>query len=647
VAPGRRLSLQGQEAARFAADVLPNFKGRVEGRAIAERMKLHDVKLVPEWLEDAQQQLVLSFRMPRPRQVGLDDSGMAEANAPTGQASLEEVVAAWQEGRSLIPLMDGGFARLPHDWMEQYGTLVEALLEAREQNEPALTRLARATLLEAVPTPPELDRLKKAALDQLAIPPVSVPAGLKASLRGYQLEGLAQLVHWQREKQGGILADDMGLGKTIQTLALMLTDPPDAPPSLVVAPTSVLENWAREATKFAPGLTTAIYHGEDRELAGLDASGEKRVRLLITSYGILRRDEAILAERSWQRLILDEAQAIKNPDSQAAAAARKIGARALHRLALTGTPVENRLAEIWSLLEFLNPGLLGDKRRFEDTFSRPVLQGDRKMLERLRIRVRPFLLRRLKQDVAKDLPPKTERILKAELSAHERKVYEAVRTAGRSEVRKLMKEKGLRGSQLQILEILLRLRQACCHPGLVPGASSEHELGSSAKLELLVDELEVILEEGHKALVFSQWTSLLDRAQQRLEKAGISYVRLDGSTRNRQEVVDQFQSETGPGVFLISLKAGGVGLNLTAADHVFLLDPWWNPAAEDQATDRAYRIGQTRPVFVSRLIAARTIEERVQWLQEQKRAIADAALGGEVSFLESLDEQGIELLLSM
>ncbi len=382
----------------------------------------------------------------------------------------------------------------------------------------------------------------------------------------------------------------------------------------MVAPTSVLPNWAQEIARFRPSLRTSTYHGPGRRL---DAKAE----VTLTTYAILRLDAERLAEVSWDTLILDEAQAIKNPASQVARAAQRL--RAGFCMALTGTPVENRLEELWSQLHRLNRGLLGSRRDFEERYAKPIAAGDARATERLRQRIRPFVLRRLKEQVARELPPRTDVVLHAELSEAERAVYDAVRAATLPAVVQRLEGQGSRGV-LEALEALLRLRQAACHPALVPGQTAE----SSAKIEVLLEALEEVVSEGHKALVFSQWTSLLDLVEPHLQRADLGWARLDGSTRDRAAVVASFQDPQGPPLLIASLKAGGVGLNLTAADHVFILDPWWNPAVEDQAADRAHRIGQERPVLVSRLVARNTVEERILALQQRKRGLADAALGG-------------------
>ncbi|MET0286773.1 MAG: DEAD/DEAH box helicase, partial [Polyangiales bacterium] len=373
-----------------------------------------------------------------------------------------------------------------------------------------------------------------------------------------------------------------------------------------------LFNWAEELKKFRPNLRINSYHGGNRKL---DPSAD----VTITTYGTMRIDVAALSTLKWDSVVLDEAQAIKNPDSQVARAAYQLPA--CFRLALTGTPVENRLTDLWSLFHFLNRGFLGGLADFEQQVQRPITEGDRDAAARLRTRIKPFVLRRMKREVAKELPPRTDVVLRCTLDADERASYESIRAATQEEIVQQLSEGG---SVLAALEALLRLRQACCHRALLPGMKAD----KSSKLELLMDTLEEALSEGHKALVFSQWTSLLNLVEPLLNERGIRFERLDGSTHDRGAVVKRFQDDASVSVMLLSLKAGGTGLNLTAADHVFLLDPWWNPAAEDQAADRAHRIGQDRPVLVHRLIASDSVEERILALQEKKRAIASVATDG-------------------
>jgi SNF2 family DNA or RNA helicase len=379
-----------------------------------------------------------------------------------------------------------------------------------------------------------------------------------------------------------------------------------------VAPTSVLHHWADELHRFRPRLQVAMYHGPQRALVAT-------ADVTLTTYAILRLDADTLARETWDTVVLDEAPAIKNPDSQVARAAYSL--RANFRLALTGTPVENRLDELWSQFHFLNRGLLGGRQDFQERYARPIADGQPDVASHLREKLKPFVLRRRKREVAPELPPRTDMVLHCLLSDSERVVYDTVRAATLANVVALL-EAG--GNVLAALEALLRLRQACCHPGLLPG----HTASTSTKVTLLLERLEEAVADGHKALVFSQWTALLDRVEPHLRAAGMAFTRLDGTTRDRASVVRHFQDEAGPPIMLVSLRAGGTGLNLTAADHIFLLDPWWNPAVEDQAADRAHRLGQTRPVLVYRLVAQDTVEERILALQERKRTLADAALGG-------------------
>ena len=420
-----------------------------------------------------------------------------------------------------------------------------------------------------------------------------LPKGVQAILRPYQRLGVNWLAFLRQAGLGALLPDDMGLGKTLQTLCVLQGR------SLVVAPTSVLHHWADELHWFRPDLRVSTYHGPQRALTAT-------ADVTLTTYAILRLDADTLAQTTWDTVVLDEAQTIKNPDSQVARAA--YGLQANFRLALTGTPVENRLDELWSQVHFLNRGLLGGRQVFRNAMSAPCCWPTRcgsPAPEKLK----PFVLRRRKREVAPELPPRTDVVLHCVLSDSERVVYDTVRAATLANVVALL-DAG--GSVLAALEALLRLRQACCHSGLLPG----HTAPTSTKVTLLLERLEEAVADGHKALVFSQWTALLDRIEPHLRAAGMAFTRLDGTTRDRAGVVHHFQDEAGPPIMLVSLRAGGTGLNLTAADHIFLLDPWWNPAVEDQAADRAHRLGQTRPVLVYRLVAQDTVEERILALQE-------------------------------
>jgi len=543
-----------------------------------------------------------------------DDFGDGPGHGPPssggGPAAPESVLRAWSKGESVVQLEGGGFATLPEDWLRLYGDRIADLLAARDPR----GRVARHALPDLAllcedldePPPPSLEGLRPLIEGFDGIPQAPVDPELEDVLRPYQRQGVDWLVFLRRAGLGALLADDMGLGKTLQTLCAIEGR------TLVVAPTSVLHGWVREIERFRPSLSVALYHGSGRRL-------DPQADVTITSYALLRQDVESLTQPRWDCVVLDEAQAIKNPESQIARAAHRLDAAA--RFALTGTPVENRLEELWSQLHFLNPGLLGGRTDFRDRYSRPIGDGDGEVAHRLRQRIKPFLLRRLKSEVAPELPPLSEIVLDCELSTDERAVYDAVRA---STVRDVVERLRAGGNVMAALEALLRLRQAACHASLVPGQESES--GSSSKLETLFNRLEEAVADGHKALVFSQWTSLLDLVEPGLKKRGIDWLRLDGSTRDRGAVVEGFQNDEGPPVMLLSLRAGGTGLNLTAADHVFLLDPWWNPAVEQQAADRAHRIGQDRPVVLHRLIARNTVEEGILQLHARKRALADAAL---------------------
>jgi len=541
-------------------------------------------------------------------------------------ADPARVLGAWRRGGSLAPLTGGGWAPLPTGWLQRHGDLVADLLAARDERD----ELPRAVLADAarlagdlgLDAPPPFADLRALVDGFAGLPAPRLPEDLRATLRGYQREGVAWLQFLRDAELGALLADDMGLGKTLQALCAVRGR------ALVVAPTSVLPNWAAEAARFRPSLAVNVYHGPKRSLAPKPpARGEGGDSLTLTTYALLRLDQDELAAVDWDVVILDEAQAIKNPTSQVARAAFRLSAR--WRLAMTGTPVENRLDELWSQLHFASRGLLGGREDFDQRYGRPIAAGDEGVAARLRARIRPFVLRRRKREVAPELPPRTDLVQHVELSPEERAVYDAIRAATQRDV--VARLRG-GGSVMEALEALLRLRQAACHPALIPsGRGGEPAEGraveTSSKIALLAELLDEVVSEGSKALIFSQWTSLLDLVEPALRGAGVAFTRLDGSTRDRGAVVEAFQRPEGPPAMLLSLKAGGTGLNLTAADHVFLLDPWWNPATEDQAADRAHRIGQDRPVFVHRLVARDTVEERILALQARKRALAEAALG--------------------
>jgi len=466
-----------------------------------------------------------------------------------------------------------------------------------------------------------LQELNKKLRDFDGIRNVDNPRGLQTELRDYQQQGLNWLQFLREFEFNGILADDMGLGKTVQTLAHLLLEKESGrmqQPCLVIVPTSLVSNWAREARLFTPDLNVLILHGSDRH-GRFDQIDDHD--MVITTYPLLRRDKEKLLEHEFYTIVLDESQFVKNPKSKTTQVVFLLKAR--HRLCLTGTPLENHLGELWSMFHFLMPGFLGGLTRFNSLFRNPIeKQGDGMRQEQLRQRIKPFLLRRSKQDVASELPAKTEIIRSVSLQGKQRDLYESIRIAMDAKVRQEITSKGLSRSHIMILDALLKLRQVCCDPRTL-SLSQASNVKQSAKLDLLMDMLPEMIEEGRRILIFSQFTRMLSLIEDELQSAEIDYCKLTGQTQKRDEQVDRFQSGEVP-VFLISLKAGGVGLNLTAADTVIHYDPWWNPAAENQATDRAHRIGQDKPVFVYKLIAEDTIEDRILALQKNKQALADS-----------------------
>ncbi len=476
------------------------------------------------------------------------------------------------------------------------------------------------------------------------IPPVAVPPGFLATLRPYQAEGVAWLSLLREVGLGGILADDMGLGKTVQALAFLTIEKAAGRldrPALVVAPTSLMGNWAREAERFAPDLRVLTLHGVTRK-ALFDAIPDHD--LVLTTYPLVARDRAVLAAQAWHVLLLDEAQTIKNPDAATTKLVLSLDAR--HRFCLTGTPLENNLAELWSLFSFACPGLLGDRKRFTIDWRTPIEKtGNPERARLLARRVRPFLLRRTKAEVARDLPPKTEMVERIAFEAAQRDVYETIRLSMHQRIRKAIEDKGWAKSRIVVLDALLKLRQACCDPRLLKLKTRAGAAAGSAKLDRLEEMLRELLAEGRRVIVFSQFTSMLDLIRPRLDAAGIPYSLLTGSTRDRPAAIAAFDSGVAQ-VFLISLKAGGLGLNLVSADTVVLYDPWWNPAVESQAIDRAHRIGQTRPVFVHKLVAAGTIEEKMEVLKEKKSALAASLFDADGEPTLAMTEDDIEMLLA-
>ncbi len=562
-----------------------------------------------------------------------------------------KILDAVRKGESTVVLDDGTFGWIPEEWLSNYGIL--AGLGTPQKDCLRFSRSQVGLLDALLATQPEAtcDAVFERARDRLrqfrGMAPASPPPTFQGKLRPYQRDGLGW-IHFLREFEfGGCLADDMGLGKTVQVLALLearrqanlaSSAPADSPrPSLVVAPKSLVFNWKQEAERFTPGLSVLDHTGSMRSRAG---EYLESYDLVLTTYGTLRRDAPFLKDFEFDYLILDEAQAIKNAGTESAKAVRLLRGR--HRLALSGTPIENHLGELWSLFEFLNPGMLGSRSvlRLGSGVLRNPDEETRKFLART---LRPFILRRTKEQVAADLPPKQEQTLFCDLEQCQKRLYDELREYYRQSLLLRIADEGISRSKIQILEALLRLRQAACHPGLIDRKRTGEP---SAKLDLLLPQISEVLEEGHKILVFSQFTSFLSIVRERLDAQKIRYEYLDGETRDRAAPVEHFQNDPDCGLFLISLRAGGLGLNLTAAEYVYLLDPWWNPAVESQAIDRTHRIGQTRPVFAYRIIARETVEEKVLELQRTKRDLADAIIGADTSLIRDLSREDLELLLS-
>lgn len=555
-------------------------------------------------------------------------------------ASLYEAI---RKREKFVKLADGSIGAIPPEWIERYRHLF-ALAEKKGDTLRVAARqqiLIEDALAQAEHTDVDAGYAEKR--ERLRgfenIDEVPLPKGFVGELRHYQKAGFDWLHFLHAYRFGGCLADDMGIGKTVQTLVFLLSlkeTKASKAANLIVMPRSLLFNWEREAAKFTPGLKVLI-HSENRTKV---AEHFEDYDLVLTTYGVLLRDIEMLRKYKFHYAILDESQAIKNPLAQTGRAARLLNSD--HRLVLTGTPVENSTIELWSQFAFLNPGMLGGIDYFRDEFAAAIERGnDPQSAQLLKKMVFPFILRRTKDQVAPELPPRTERILYAEMEEEQKKLYEKTRQEYRAEILSLIDQKGMNTTRMRVLEALLRLRQIANHPKLVDPKS---EVGSS-KFDLLLETLATVCSENHKALVFSQFVSMLSLVRTELDGQKLAYAYLDGRTRNRQERVDDFQNRADLPLFLISLKAGGVGLNLTAADYVVHIDPWWNPAVERQATDRTHRIGQDKPVFVYKLITRGTVEEKILELQDRKRALADTLISTEESFFKTLTADDVAALL--
>jgi superfamily II DNA or RNA helicase len=558
------------------------------------------------------------------------------------------------EAPFLLPLPDGRLLSLP---MGQIRPTVRALLELYtagglgvDGERIGFSRLDAANLAELEDRAGlmlEGGEALRALGRQLhdaggTIPQAVIPNSFKGALREYQARGVDWLQFLRSAELGGILADDMGLGKTVQTLAHLLIEQAEGRltrPALIVCPTSLIPNWTMEAEKFAPSLRVLALHGPGRKEHFQEIGDHD---LILTTYPLLARDHEVLVARDWHAVILDEAQTIKNPNAETTRQALRL--KAGQRLCLSGTPLQNHLGELWSLFDFLAPGFLGSQRGFRARYRTPIeKQGDVDRQELLSRRIRPFMLRRTKEEVATELPPKTEISEVVEMEQAQRAIYDGIRLAMHSRVRAAIADKGIGRSGIIILDALLKLRQACCDPRLLKLKAVEKAKAGSAKLDRLAEMLSIMISEGRRILVFSQFTEMLGLIEQRLWDEKIEYVMLTGDTKDRRTPVKQFQAGKVP-VFLISLKAGGVGLNLTAADTVIHYDPWWNPAAEDQATDRAHRIGQQKKVFVHRLVTLGTIEEKMEQLKAKKRSLVNAVMAAEAGGALKLTEADIEAL---
>ncbi|WP_028575457.1 DEAD/DEAH box helicase [Desulfonatronovibrio hydrogenovorans] len=564
---------------------------------------------------------------------------------------IDKIWKAWTQGKRYVQLKDGSYTSLPESWLKKLGHKLHAMGFDPEKPPKKKFQNHEVPVLDNI-----LDDIGQVQADSFwtelrekihsfkQIRQINPPQGLNAQLRPYQLQGLSYLNFLKEYKFGGILADEMGLGKTVQTLSFIqhMREKGAKGPTLIVVPTSVLPNWEREAQKFVPSLIRLVIYGARR--SGMF----KKIKdsdLVLTTYALLRRDLDELMEYEYSGIILDEAQNIKNPNTITARSVRRL--KSDFRLCLSGTPIENNLLELWSLFEFLMPGFLGSQHAFQKGFVKPIKDGDEESLGYLRSRVKPFILRRTKSEVAKDLPPKVESVYYSALMDEQMDLYTALAKKLKEQVLQRIDEKGIAASQMSILDALLKLRQICCHPRLLkmdmPGVSTNLPSG---KFEAFKDLVTNIVEDGHKVLVFSQFVQMLHIIRSWLSMNKMPFSYLDGSSKNRLEEVDNFNNNPDIPIFLISLKAGGTGLNLTSADYVIHYDPWWNPAVENQATDRTHRIGQTRQVFAYKMICENTVEEKILKLQDMKRGVAESVIPGQNAW-KGLTRDDLEMLFEI
>jgi hypothetical protein len=611
-------------------------------------------KLLPRLLDQSVKDLVerdwqvvaqgKTYRKPQEKQArissGLDWFELKGSVSYDGQeVPLPVLLEAHQKGADCVLLDDGTYGLLPLDWLCNYTMLTELgeIDENALKFKPSQVAILDALLDKQTPVDQGFADARRQVEQFAGIRALDAPEGFQGQLRPYQRQGLGWLVGMQQLGFGVCLADDMGLGKTVQVLCLLEIRRHAKPgkPSLIVLPKSLIFNWQSEAAKFTPALRLLVHTGAGRRKT---ADAFRETDLVLTTYGTLRQDAAELKDIPFDYCILDESQAIKNADTAVAKAVQLIDAD--YRLAMSGTPIENHLGELFSQFNFLNPGMMGQSRLLQ-SFNQSENQNESPDLANLARGLKPFILRRTKEEVASDLPPKSEQVLYCDLEPAQQDHYDELKAYYRHE---LLKEKDTKKtSKIEVLEALLRLRQAACHPGLI---NEKYSHLPGTKLDLLLEKVQELAAEKHKVLIFSQFTSLLGMVKTRLANLGLHYAYLDGQTKDRELEVRRFQQQPEIEAFLISLKAGGVGLNLTAADYVFLLDPWWNPAVEAQAIDRAYRIGQKRQVFAYRMIARNTVEEKVLAMQQDKRELAQSIITGTGSFIRDLRREDLEYLLN-
>jgi len=613
--------------ADFITNVIPELEGDGWSIEIANgfNMQLHEAD---QWHADIEEKgsdwFGLSFEV--------EINQKKQALLPLVTKILEYYDLADLPETVVVNVGDGQYLQLPSEQIKPVLEIVYELYSKESVSDDKVLEISRFDAGRLADLEQQNANLQWCGGEQLralgrqlknfeGIQPVDCPQGLQTELRGYQQQGLNWLQFLRSYQLNGILADDMGLGKTVQTLAHLLLEKEQGrldKPCLIIAPTSLMGNWRREASVFTPDLKVLVLQGPERSQY---FESIQDYDLVLSTYPLLVRDNDVLLSRTYHMLVLDEAQVVKNPKSKASKIIRQF--KAAHKVCLTGTPMENHLGELWALFDFLMPGFLGNAKQFNSLFRKPIENhGDGELQQRLVSRIKPFMLRRGKSEVASELPEKTEITRMVSLGKQQAALYESIRISMEEKVRQTIASKGLARSHITILDALLKLRQVCCDPQIL-SLQHAHKVKESAKLDLLMDMLPKMLAEGRKILIFSQFTKMLSLIENKIESHNISYTKLTGQTRNRDAVINTFKQGKA-NVFLISLKAGGVGLNLTEADTVIHYDPWWNPAAENQATDRTHRIGQDKAVFVYKLVVENSVEEKIISMQEKKKALADA-----------------------